>query len=113
GIPAATAAGLDGADGDVLARLDADSVPPADWLARIEAAFATDPALAAVSGAATFYGGGWLVRFLGRLSLTLGYFRLIAGVLGHPPLYGSNFAIRADVWRRIRRAVHRDRVDVH
>lgn len=113
GIPGATAAGLDGADGDVLARLDADTVPPPDWLGRIEAAFAGDPALAGVSGAATFYGGPWLVRYLGRLSLTVGYFRLIAAVIGHPPLYGSNFAIRADVWRRMTGTVHRGRMDVH
>ena len=43
GIPAATAAGLDAAHGDLLARLDADTVAPADWLARIEAAFVADP----------------------------------------------------------------------
>ena len=63
--------------------------------------------------AARFSGGPPIVRFLGRLSLTVGYFRLIAGVLGHPPLYGSNLAIRADLWRRIRATVHRDRRDVH
>jgi glycosyltransferase involved in cell wall biosynthesis len=113
GIPGATAAGLDGADGDVLARLDADSVAPPDWLERIEAAFAAEPALDAMSGAATFYGGPSLVRFLGRLSLTVGYFRLIRGLLGHAPLYGSNFAIRSEVWRRVRRTAHRGRADVH
>lgn len=113
GIPGATATGFDHARGDVVARLDADSVPAADWLERIEAAFAADPSLAAVSGAATFYGGTPIVRFLGRLSLTLGYFRLIAGVIGHAPLYGSNFAVRTEVWRRMRGAVHRDRADVH
>lgn len=113
GIPGSTAAALDAANGDVLARLDADTIPPADWLARIEAAFEADPELEAVSGAATFYGGSRLVRFLGRLSLTVGYFGLIAGVLGHAPLYGSNFAIRADLWQRIRLSVHRDRADVH
>jgi glycosyltransferase involved in cell wall biosynthesis len=113
GIPGSTAAALDAAQGDVLARLDADTIPPADWLARIEAAFAADPMLDGVSGAATFYGGSRLVRILGRMSLTVGYFRLIAGVLGHVPLYGSNFAIRSDLWRRMRESVHRDRADVH
>lgn len=113
GIPGATAAALDAANGDVLARLDADTIPPADWIARIEWAFAADPNLDAVSGAATFYGGSRLVRFLGRLSLTVGYFRLIAGVLGHVPLYGSNFAIRSGLWHQMRLSVHRDRADVH
>ncbi|MFP5250863.1 MAG: glycosyltransferase family 2 protein [Actinomycetes bacterium] len=113
GIPGATAAALDAAVGDVLARLDADTVPPPQWVGRIEAAFAADPQLDAISGAATFYGGTWLVRYLGRKSLTVGYFRLIAALLGHAPLYGSNFAMRADLWRRMRLAVHRDRADVH
>ena len=36
GIWPATAAGFDAASGDLLARLDADSVPPPDWLAEIE-----------------------------------------------------------------------------
>lgn len=113
GIPGATATGFDHARGDVLARLDADSVAPADWLARIGTAFTEDPELAAVSGAATFYGGPGVVRVLGRLSLTVGYFRVIAGLLGHAPLYGSNFAITAALWQRIAPAVHRDRGDVH
>lgn len=113
GIPGATAAALDAAVGDVLARLDADTVPPPQWVGRIEAAFAADPQLDAISGAATFYGGTWLVRYLGRKSLTVGYFRLIAALLGHAPLYGSNFAMRADLWGRMRLAVHRDRADVH
>lgn len=113
GIPGATAAGFDAARSDVLGRLDADSVAPPDWLARIDAAFSADETLAAVSGAATFYDGSATVRYLGRLSLTLGYFRLIAGVIGHPPLYGSNFALRSTVWRRMSGSVHRGRADVH
>lgn len=113
GIPGATAAALDAARGDVLARLDADTIPPADWLARIETSFAADPTLDAVSGAATYYGGSRLVRGLGRLSLTVGYFRLIAAVLGHVPLYGSNFAIRSRLWQRMRVSVHRERADIH
>lgn len=113
GIPGATAAGFDAADGGLLARLDADTVASPGWLERIESRFTADPSLEALSGAATYYGGSPLVRFLGRLSLTVGYFRLIAGVLGHAPLYGSNFAIRADLWRRMRSTVHRGRADVH
>src|SRR5690242_20707866 len=43
GIPGATAAGFDSANGDVLVRLDADSRPAVDWLERISAAFAAEP----------------------------------------------------------------------
>ena len=34
GIPAAAATGYDAADGDIIARCDADSAPPPDWVAR-------------------------------------------------------------------------------
>ncbi|HQG71141.1 MAG TPA: glycosyltransferase family A protein, partial [Rhodoglobus sp.] len=56
GIFPATAAGFDAATGDLLARLDADSVPPADWLQRVVTAFEDDPDLAALSGPGDFYG---------------------------------------------------------
>lgn len=35
GIPVAAATGYDAARGEVIARLDADSVPPPDWVARV------------------------------------------------------------------------------
>ncbi len=43
-------AGMDAASGDVFAFLDADVVAPADWLARVRAAFESDPRIVAVGG---------------------------------------------------------------
>jgi hypothetical protein len=34
-------------------------------------------------------------------------------VLGHPPLFGSNLALRAAVWTRLRHTVHSNLRDVH
>jgi len=42
--------GMDAASGDVFAFLDADVVAPPDWLARVRAAFASDPRIVAVGG---------------------------------------------------------------
>jgi glycosyltransferase involved in cell wall biosynthesis len=42
--------GIEASSGDVLAFLDADVVAPADWLARVRAAFANDPQVVAVGG---------------------------------------------------------------
>ena len=42
--------GIEAASGDVLAFLDADVVASADWLARVRAAFQSNPAIVAVGG---------------------------------------------------------------
>jgi glycosyltransferase involved in cell wall biosynthesis len=113
GIMPATAAGFDAADGDILARLDADSVPPADWLARIEAAFAADASLSALTGPGEFYGRRRLSHGPGRRLYVGGYFWFMTWMLGHPPLFGSNLALRASTWRRVRGRIHRSSRYVH
>lgn len=107
GILPATAHGFDAADDDILARIDADSRPDPPWLERILRHFERDATLAAVTGSGQFYGGNPVNRFLGRHLYLGGYFLWLGLLLGHPPLYGSNFAIRADVWRAIGAGTHR------
>jgi glycosyltransferase involved in cell wall biosynthesis len=113
GIFPATAAGFDSARGEILGRLDADSVPAADWLERVETAFAEDDALTALTGPGVFYGSNRLVHFLGRHLYIGGYFWFIGLVLGHPPLFGSNLALRSSAWSRLRLTVHRNQADIH
>jgi glycosyltransferase involved in cell wall biosynthesis len=113
GIPAATAAGFDAARGDLLARLDADSVPPPEWLAILERRFDSDATLSALTGPGQFYGASRLVRRMGEVLYIGGYFWSMGWLLGHPPLFGSNFAIRATTWRRIRQTSHRDVRELH
>jgi glycosyltransferase involved in cell wall biosynthesis len=113
GIAPATAAGFDAASGDILARLDADSVPSPTWLATIERILDGQPDASALTGTASFYGGTAFARWYGRTCDLGTYFLLFQGLLGHPPLFGSNFALRADAWRRIRNSAHRDRNDIH
>ena len=108
GIPAATAAGFDAARGTILGRLDADSRPAPNWLAEVEARFAADPDLSALTGPGEFYGANRVVRRLGEVLYIGGYFWSMGWLLGHPPLFGSNFAISAAAWNRIRRTCHRD-----
>ena len=112
GIPQATSAGFDAARGDVLGRLDADTIPPADWVARIERAFTDDPDLDALSGPGRFYGGRALTRWYAERVHMPMYYRFVAWVLGHDVLYGSNLAIRASAWRVLREHVHRDHAEV-
>lgn len=113
GIFPATSAGFDAATGDVLARLDADSIPPADWLARIDSLLAASDGLTAVTGPGDFYGGTAIVRWLGRKLYIGGLFWSMNILLGHPPLFGSNFAMPAAIWRRLRDVVNSDVSNIH
>ncbi|MRG61370.1 glycosyltransferase [Agromyces sp. CFH 90414] len=113
GIWPATAAGFDAASGDVLARLDADSVPPADWLERLERRLAASDRPTVVTGPGAFYGGNRATRWIARNLYIGGYFWAVGILLGHPPIFGSNYGMRADAWRDLRGIVHRDRADLH
>lgn len=112
GIPAAASTGYDAATGDVIARLDADSMPPADWIERIVADLA-DPAVDAVTGPGTFPELGGVARFVARVVYMEAYFWLVGAAFAHWPLFGSNFAMRAVVWRNVRDEVHRDDPEIH
>ena len=113
GIFPATARGFDSATGDILARLDADSVPPRDWIARIVPPFERNPSLAALTGPGEFYGSSPLVHWLAEHLYIGGYIWFCGMVLGHAPLFGSNLALRASAWQRMRLTVHRDLREIH
>jgi glycosyltransferase involved in cell wall biosynthesis len=108
GIPAAAAAGYDAAVADVIARCDADTVPPADWVERITRAMSADPQLDALTGGGRFYGlPRWLAPLAGRLYLGA-YYVLVHAALGHTPVWGSNMAVRTSTWSEVRHLVHLD-----
>ena len=113
GIPAASAAGYDAASGEIIARLDADCLPPATWLADLHREFLTRPNAAALTGAAHFIDGPrWLRAPLAVLYLG-SYFLTMRAALGHIPLFGSNFAMRRSAWLEVKDAVHRNDPLVH
>jgi len=113
GIPQATSAGFDAGTGDLLLRLDADSVPPPNWVARVVAAFEADPGLDALSGPGRFYGRSPLVHWIATHCYLDLYPAILGRLFGHDVLFGSNLAIRASAWPAIRARAHVDRADVH
>jgi glycosyltransferase involved in cell wall biosynthesis len=113
GILSATSAGFDAAAGDIIARLDADSVPPADWLERVEAILERSGPLSAVTGPGDFYGSNRFIAWLGGTIYIGGYFWSMTPLLGHAPLFGSNCALHAAIWVRLRDVVHRDMPRMH
>ena len=108
GIPSATATGYDAAKGDIIARIDADTVCPPGWLARIERTFERDPGLDLLTGSAEFYGGSPLAHRLGEAWYIGGMYFAVTPYLGHPPVFGSNFAMRRSVWAELGGEVHRE-----
>ncbi|KAA0919032.1 glycosyltransferase family 2 protein [Dietzia sp. ANT_WB102] len=113
GIPAAAATGYDSATGDIIARLDADSRPGPEWLARVEAAFAADSQLDAVSGPGEFIGlTGWRAR-AAKLLYMDAFFVSVGAAMAHPVLFGSNLAMRRSAWERVRGGVNRIDPELH
>ena len=113
GITAAASAGYDRAVGDIIARCDADSFLPDDWLERIERAFHDDPAIEAITGPGRFYDLPPFGRAVANLFYMRAYFVLAGAALAATPLFGSNFAMRATTWRRVSATVPRDRPAIH
>ena len=113
GIWPAAATGYDAATGDLIARLDADSRPPEDWLLHIEAEFTVSPEISVLTGPGVFYDGNPLVAGIGQTIYIGGYFWAMSIWLAQPPVFGSNFAMRRDVWQRVRGRVHRGLREIH
>lgn len=109
-IPAAAAAGLDAATGEILARLDADCIAPPDWVETIARSMGD---ASGITGGADFIDGPRLLRkplaylYLGAYNLS------VFPALGHLPLFGSNFAVTRRAWQAVRDEVHRDDDMVH
>lgn len=115
GIWPAAARGYDAAmvDAQIIARLDADSRPHPDWVARLEQEFLADPALGVLTGGAEFYGTNALVRYLGAHWYIGGGRFWVNLWLGIPLVYGSNFAMRTEIWQRVRTEVDRHNARIH
>ena len=91
--------------GDVLVYLDADCRAPLTWLERIEARFAADPALLALSGPYRFYDWDWWGRLLIRaydFTLAPATQLLVKHLLRIGTVfYGGNFAVRRKALEQI------------
>jgi glycosyltransferase involved in cell wall biosynthesis len=113
GIAAASGRGFDAAVGDVIARCDADSVLPRDWLERIEGRLLAQPGAAAITGPARFYNLHGPIEMLARVVYISGYFVTMRVLLGNNVLFGSNCAVRATTWHTVSASVPRDDRELH
>jgi len=105
GIWPARHTGYENASGDILVCTDADARFPADWLMNIENNF-HDERIIAVTSPGKFVSDNKLLNFYGEHSYMRAFF--FTGWLAFTvkPLFGSNFALRKSVWKRVRGEVH-------
>jgi glycosyltransferase involved in cell wall biosynthesis len=98
GVVHARTQGFDAAKGDVIARIDADTVVPEDWVEKILTVFA-DPEVDAASGVALYYNVA-AAPLVNAIDL---YFRrrLSKRLKNCLYLWGANMAIRRSSWTDI------------
>ncbi|OGK46254.1 hypothetical protein A3A93_06525 [Candidatus Roizmanbacteria bacterium RIFCSPLOWO2_01_FULL_38_12] len=107
GISHARNKGFDEAQYEIIARTDADTILPANWIAKIKNNFLHHK-VEGVSGPFyyaeapsknTFY--SWL------------YLKIVGALVGAPILFGPNMAITKSIWEKVRKDVCMDDKRVH
>ncbi len=101
--------GFAAATGDILGRVDADTVVDPDWVARVSEAL-TRPGAGAVTGPVSYYDVPFRRSPTRSDDLVRRLLRLMSG--DYPFLYGSNMALRADAWSAVRGTVCHDPEDL-
>ncbi|MBI3341621.1 glycosyltransferase [Candidatus Curtissbacteria bacterium] len=90
GVSGARQAGVEAAQGEIIAFTDADTLPPKNWLSGIARAM-DDEKVIIVGGKILPYGAGAFVRFLFNLYDLVVFLNTN---LGKPMFWGNNFATR-------------------
>lgn len=105
--------GFNKAAGDIIARTDADTHVPKNWIKQIKASFIKDKKLVALSGPASFYdvplpvrSSPWPTRFFIEIFEP-------KAIIKHDSLFGPNMAIRKSAWEKVKKEVCLEDKDVH
>jgi len=105
GITATRNAGFNAATGEVIGRIDADSILEPEWVAEVKALFA-DPTVGAATGPMIYYDmplRRWGARADDNMRRAL-----LKLTKEYHFVFGSNMAIRASAWRDVRDFVCND-----
>jgi glycosyltransferase involved in cell wall biosynthesis len=99
GVVHARARGFDAARGDVIARIDGDTILPEDWTLQVRAVM-SDRSVDAASGVALYYNVAAADMFN---AIDLFFRRRLSRLLkDRMYLWGANMAMRRDAWQKVR-----------
>lgn len=111
GIGYARNTGFNSAQGDIIARCDADTVCPPDWVHKIKSNFLQNEGVIAVSGPGSFH--DLFLPKTNTLFTKIFYFWLTKQFQGYYPLFGANMAIKKTVWQQVKNIVCTSNIDLH
>lgn len=102
--------GFDHATGDILGRVDSDSMLRPDWVEVVSGIFTEDKAAMGASGPVAYYDMP-AAKFGSRADNAIRS-KIYRADKGKTLLFGSNMAIRATAWDIVRHQVCRDKQDI-
>src|SRR5438876_1037764 len=103
--------GFNAATSDIIARTDADTEVPKDWIKKIKENFEKNNTVIAVSGPARFYGTPPNVP-VACYPATIVY-KSFKRLMKHDGIFGPNMAIRKSAWEKIKEELCTDDKIVH
>lgn len=104
-------AGFDAAQYDIIARTDADTILPKNWISRIKKAFVEDSNLGALSGPTC--DSNWPEAKKISYYPSLMVFDILSFIFKNGCLYGPNMSLRKSVWQIVKQNVCLDGAKVH
>lgn len=104
--------GFNAAKYDIIARTDADTRVPKNWVKRIKKTFAKDKTLIGLSGPAHFYDASKAMEALNIPTFMFldSLYRLF---VKHAFLFGPNLSIRKSAWEKVKKEVCMNDSQVH
>jgi glycosyltransferase involved in cell wall biosynthesis len=110
GISFARNAGFNAAKGEIIARIDADTIALPNWITRIRKDIEID-GKDAVTGPAYYLDPSSKLQFSYLVSNY--YFRFLKLIYGNYMLFGLNMALRKSLWEKVKNDVCMDNTKVH
>ncbi len=113
GITPARNAGFNTAKGDIIARTDADTHVPANWIETMIEIFDSNPEIVGVSGPSSFFSEGAHSPMISNEILAKTYVAFAGLIHGHEIMIGPNMGVKKEAWEKIKNNVEMDDSIVH
>jgi glycosyltransferase involved in cell wall biosynthesis len=92
--------GFNNASGDIIARIDGDTILNPDWVKNAKEYFINQPNSIAITGPGEFYDVS--ISSLAQAFFHVYHFIIAAKVAGHGLMWGTNCAFRRSAWHKVK-----------